>query len=94
LLLQVDEVIERAHVAQREWAQTSFAERRAVLADLLEYILAHQEEICQASIRDSGKTALEAAMGEILVSCEKLRWIMLHGETSCQLHFSLYVAQV
>jgi acyl-CoA reductase-like NAD-dependent aldehyde dehydrogenase len=76
----VDEVIERAHVAQREWAQTSFAERRAVLADLLVYILAHQEEICQASIRDSGKTALEAAMGEILVSCEKLRWMMLHGE--------------
>jgi len=78
-----DEVIERvrrARRAQKAWGQTSFAERRRVLRALLDYILGHQEEICRLCSRDSGKTLVDAAMGEIFPVCEKLRYLITHGE--------------
>lgn len=68
-------------MAQREWATTSFDERRAVLQDLIEVILENEKEICQRSMEDTGKTLFEASFGEILTSCEKLRHLVLHGET-------------
>lgn len=46
----------RARVAQKEWALTSFAERRRVLACLQRYILDHQEDIARVASRDSGKS--------------------------------------
>lgn len=45
-----------ARAAQKEWAKTSFAERRRVLRVLLNYIVTHQEEINQVSIMETGKT--------------------------------------
>ena len=40
----------------------------------------HQEEICRIACLDSGKTMIDATLGEILVTVEKLRWTILHGE--------------
>jgi len=79
---EVDEVVKRARVAYEEWKNTSFKERRAVLSDLLAAILENQEEICRYSIQDSGKTSLEAKYGEILTTCEKLRYLINHGADS------------
>src|SRR5262245_54221681 len=72
--------VERARRAQARWGQTSFAERRRVLGALLDYIVAHQEEICLVCARDSGKTIVDAMMGEIFPVCEKLRYTLAHGE--------------
>jgi acyl-CoA reductase-like NAD-dependent aldehyde dehydrogenase len=36
--------------------KTTFAQRRAVLQSLLNYIVEHQEEICRVACRDTGKT--------------------------------------
>src|SRR4051812_42278877 len=58
---EVRERIERARLAQRGWAQTSFGERRRVLARMLDYILDHADELCRTIARDAGKT-LENAM--------------------------------
>lgn len=44
------------------------------------YILAHQEEIVTACCLDSGKTKVDASFGEILVTTEKLKWTIDHGE--------------
>ncbi|MEZ4384872.1 MAG: aldehyde dehydrogenase family protein [Nannocystaceae bacterium] len=76
----VDAAVERARAAQRAWGATSFAERRAVLRDLLDRILADQESISRAACRDSGKTPVDAAMGEIFPVCEKLRYTIRFGE--------------
>ncbi len=78
-----DEVVacvRRARSLQPAWARTSFAERRAVLRDVLEYIVGHQEDICRVAARDSGKTMVDAAMGEVFPVCEKLRYVLAHGE--------------
>lgn len=78
---QVKERVARARRAQLAWGQTSFAERRRVLTALLDYIVAHQEEICRLCSRDSGKTVVDAMMGEVFPVCEKLRYTIAHGAT-------------
>ncbi|KAI1007011.1 putative aldehyde dehydrogenase-like protein [Podosphaera aphanis] len=78
----IDRAIARAHEAQIQWAQTSFAQRRQVLKCIQAYILKNQEQICRVACLDSGKTMIDATLGEILVTVEKLRWTCLHGEAA------------
>ncbi|HNI61380.1 MAG TPA: aldehyde dehydrogenase family protein [Pseudomonadota bacterium] len=72
--------VERARQAQIAWGQTTFAERRRVLRMLLDHIVAHQAEICRLCSVDSGKTMADAAMGEIFPVCEKINYLLEHGE--------------
>ncbi|CCC09373.1 hypothetical protein SMACR_05211 [Sordaria macrospora] len=76
----IDRAIDQAHAAQAEWAKTTFRQRRAVLRSLLQYVLDNQEEICKVACLDSGKTMVDAQLGEILVTAEKLQWTLKHGE--------------
>lgn len=77
---QVEAIVARARAVQPVWAATSFDQRRAVLSDLLEWIVGHQSDICHLAARDSGKTLVDAAMGEVFPVCEKLRYTIAHGE--------------
>ena len=77
---QVVQTVERARRAQAAWGRTSFAERRQVLRTLLDEIVARQEDICRLASRDSGKTLVDAAMGEVFPVCEKIRHLLTHGE--------------
>lgn len=43
-------------------------------------MLEHQDEIVTACCLDSGKTKVDASFGEILVTAEKLKWTIDHGE--------------
>lgn len=76
----IDRAIEQAHAAQKKWTNTTFSQRRQVLRTLLAFVLQNQEEICRVACLDSGKTMIDASLGEILVTTEKLRWTILHGE--------------
>ena len=76
----IDRAVEQAQAAQTKWATTSFRERRAVLRSMLQYVLDNQEEICRVACLDSGKTMVDAQLGEILVTTEKLQWTIKHGE--------------
>lgn len=51
-----------------------------MLRSLLAYVLDNQEEICRVACLDSGKTMVDAQLGEIMVTCEKLQWTLKHGE--------------
>lgn len=44
------------------------------------FINNNQDDIARVACRDSGKTMLDASLGEILVSLEKIKWIVKHGE--------------
>ncbi|KAH0559882.1 hypothetical protein GP486_003602 [Trichoglossum hirsutum] len=76
----IDRAIAKAQEAQIEWAKTSFAQRRQVMQTLLKHILENQSSISTAACLDSGKTRIDSSFGEILVTVEKLRWTILHGE--------------
>ena len=76
----IDAAITAASHAQARWCQTTFAERRRVLLTLQRYVLDHQDDIVAACCLDSGKTKIDACFGEILVTVEKLKWTIEHGE--------------
>ncbi|KHN98826.1 Aldehyde/histidinol dehydrogenase [Metarhizium album ARSEF 1941] len=76
----IDRAVAAASAAQRRWRQTSFRQRKAVLGSLMQYVLDHAEDICRTACLDSGKTMVDAQLGEILVTVEKIQWTLLHGE--------------
>jgi len=76
----IDRAIEKAKKAQEKWALTTFTQRRQVLRCIKNFVLEHQEEICRVACLDSGKTMIDATLGEILVTVEKLSWTIFHGE--------------
>lgn len=78
----IDRAIAKAKAAQAQWAQTNFYQRRRVLKTMLKFILESQEIIARVACLDSGKTMVDASLGEILVTVEKLRWTIKHGEES------------
>ncbi|XP_057546310.1 aldehyde dehydrogenase 22A1 [Amaranthus tricolor] len=81
--LKPDEVRDRvaqARKAQKIWAKSSFKQRRQFLRILLKYIIEHQDLICEISSRDTGKTMIDASLGEVMTTCEKLCWLLSEGE--------------
>eukprot|EP00761_Pharyngomonas_kirbyi_P012523 gb/GECH01012550.1/.p1 GENE.gb/GECH01012550.1/~~gb/GECH01012550.1/.p1 ORF type:complete len:527 (+),score=123.05 gb/GECH01012550.1/:1-1581(+) len=81
---EVNQAVDRARNAQKDWAKTSFEERRQVFREFNKYILENQERICEISCEDTGKTMLEAMFGEVLTTCEKLRYLNQYGEKHLQ----------
>ena len=77
---EVEVVIQRARRAQPAWARTSFRQRRKVLQSLLLEIVSSQDEICRLAVHDSGKTMVDAALGEVFPVCESLRHTIEFGE--------------
>jgi len=77
---EVNEILEKARVAQAGWKRTTYAQRRLVLRTIQKYIVQHVEDICRVSARESGKPKVDAVMGEILTTCEKIRTICEWGE--------------
>lgn len=80
----VHQICAQAAAAQRTWRHTTYAQRRQVLRTLQQYICTHTREICRASARDSGKPLVDAALGEVLTTCEKIRTVLAHGEAWLQ----------
>lgn len=76
----IDAAVTKASAAQKQWAKTTFAERKKLLNTILRYVLDNQEHIVEASCLDSGKTKIDASFGEILVTVEKLQWTIKYGE--------------
>jgi acyl-CoA reductase-like NAD-dependent aldehyde dehydrogenase len=66
--------------AQKAWAATTFDQRKAVLRSLMKHVMDNAEQICRVAGLDSGKTMVDAQLGEILVTVEKIQWTLAHGE--------------
>ncbi|KAL6990069.1 hypothetical protein U1Q18_015818 [Sarracenia purpurea var. burkii] len=77
---EVKEHVAQARKAQKIWAKSSFKQRRQFLRILLKYIIEHQQLICEISSRDTGKTMVDASLGEIMTTCEKITWLLSEGE--------------
>lgn len=76
----VQAAVARARVAQEAYAKASFADRRKVLRSILAAVVENADAICDAVVRDSGKTRENAMLGEVMPICEKLRWNIKRGE--------------
>jgi acyl-CoA reductase-like NAD-dependent aldehyde dehydrogenase len=76
----VRKVLAKARTAQRQWATSPFAQRRQFLRVLQSFILENAETLAVVACRESGKTMIDAMVGEITVTLEKLRWTTCYGE--------------
>lgn len=76
------DLVAKVRTAQRSWSTSSFTRRRNVLRAILDYIVYEQRELCAISSRDTGKTPVEANLGEIIPTLEKLRWLISEGESA------------
>lgn len=76
----VHELLVKAKAAQAEWKTTTYKQRRQVLRTIQKYICDHIEEICRVSARESGKPNVDAVLGEVMTTCEKIRTICAAGE--------------
>ncbi|EGG13961.1 aldehyde dehydrogenase [Cavenderia fasciculata] len=84
---EVKKCLEAARVAQAEWATTSYQERKQVLQDFIDMFIKNETEIVESSMRDTGKTRFEATLGEVLTSCEKLRYLVNFGEDALKTQY-------
>ena len=83
--MDADEVracVEKARAAQASWRESSWETRRELLRLLKDYVTEHCEDICRVASRDTGKTMVDGAFGEILTTCEKLVWTIENGEAA------------
>lgn len=78
----IDNAMARAREAQTQfYSDPAFAsKRRLFLTTLSAFILRNQAAIARVACRDSGKTMVDASMGEIMVTLEKIAWLLSHGE--------------
>ncbi|KAI8904331.1 Aldehyde/histidinol dehydrogenase [Gorgonomyces haynaldii] len=81
---QVKAIVDRARLAQQQYKQTSFETRRQLLQSILDWVVDNQDQILNVCARDSGKTKMDGSFGEILTTCERLRWTIEHGERVLQ----------
>ncbi|KIY65379.1 ALDH-like protein, partial [Cylindrobasidium torrendii FP15055 ss-10] len=72
--------IQQAADAQKTWKHTSWRERRRVIRSLLKWLVDNQDLCARIACRDTGKTMVDAALGEILTTCSKLEWLLNYGE--------------
>ncbi|PPR03524.1 hypothetical protein CVT24_007010 [Panaeolus cyanescens] len=81
---EIEEKIAKAQRAQLTWKNSSFQKRRRVMRSLLKWLVDNQEACAKVACRDTGKTLIDAALGEILTTCSKLEWLIKHGEKALQ----------
>lgn len=80
---EIDSSIHACKIAQTKfYNDVKFKhKRRKFLRTLSEFIIKNQKELARVACRDSGKTMVDASMGEIMVTLEKINWILKHGDS-------------
>ncbi|KAF8061623.1 Aldehyde/histidinol dehydrogenase [Lyophyllum atratum] len=79
---EIHRKIDLAGEAQLSWRRTTFTQRRRVIRSLMKWLVDNQDLCARVACRDSGKTLIDAALGEILTTCSKMEWLIKHGENA------------
>jgi acyl-CoA reductase-like NAD-dependent aldehyde dehydrogenase len=79
-LARMGEIMRRARIAQAEWRERSFAERRRHVLRMRDYVVAHAEELAQCVSQANGKSRIDALSTEVLPSALAADWYGKHAE--------------
>jgi acyl-CoA reductase-like NAD-dependent aldehyde dehydrogenase len=71
---EVAEAVADARVVAERWAESSFAERRALLGSVAEAVLDHADEIARTVTAETGKPLVESYTAELFVGLDNLVW--------------------
>ena len=77
--MTVNDRMRRARAAQASWAVLKVKERCSAIAKLRTAIARRRQEIVDAIRADTGKTALDALAGDIMVTLEQIRYYERHA---------------
>ncbi|WFD33437.1 Meiotic Sister-Chromatid recombination aldehyde dehydrogenase [Malassezia cuniculi] len=72
--------IAAAEGAQVAFAKSSWTTRRRLLRTMHRWLLDDMEGLARVACRDTGKTIVDAAFGELLTTAAKLQWTIANGE--------------
>ncbi|MBS1801868.1 MAG: aldehyde dehydrogenase family protein [Acidobacteria bacterium] len=78
--ISAGERIARARTAQIAWTSISMRERTHALARLRKQIAADREQLVDVIVSDTGKPALDALGGDVLVTLEIMRYYERHAQ--------------
>ena len=71
---EVAEAVADARLTAARWAQSSFAERRALLGAVAAAVLDHADEIAATVTAETGKPLVESYTAELFVALDNLVW--------------------
>ncbi|KAF8464975.1 Aldehyde/histidinol dehydrogenase [Gautieria morchelliformis] len=77
---EIGQKISKAGRAQKAWRKSDWGQRRKVVHSLLKWLVENREVCARVACRDTGKTMVDAALGEIITTCSKMEWLIKHGE--------------
>src|SRR4029077_7383610 len=76
----IPEIVSEARLVQRRWAESSHAERRALLVRVAHVLLDSADELAGTITAETGKPMLEAYTAELFLALEQLRWTAVNAE--------------
>jgi succinate-semialdehyde dehydrogenase/glutarate-semialdehyde dehydrogenase len=71
---EVAEAVAEARVAAARWGQSTFVERRALLAELARVVLDQAEELAAVVTAETGKPLVESYTAELFVALDNILW--------------------
>jgi succinate-semialdehyde dehydrogenase/glutarate-semialdehyde dehydrogenase len=74
------EIVTEARLVQRRWAESTHADRRALLVRAAHFLLDSADELAQTITSETGKPVLEAYTAELFLVLEQLRWTAANAE--------------
>ena len=77
---EVAEAVAEARIAAERWAQSSFAERRALLGAVAQEALARADHLTATVTAESGKPLAESYTAELFVALDNLVWAASNAE--------------
>ena len=76
----IAEVVTEARLVQQRWADSSHAERRALLVRVAHFLLDSADELAATVTAETGKPLLESYTAELFLALEQLRWTAANAE--------------
>ncbi len=76
----IAELVSESRLVQRRWAESTHAERRALLVRVAHRLLDSADELAGTITAETGKPLLESYVAELFLALEQLRWTGANAE--------------
>jgi acyl-CoA reductase-like NAD-dependent aldehyde dehydrogenase len=80
----LQQIVQRARLAQSIWARVPMRERRAYLSHLRDHIMSSREALADAVVAESGKPRVEALFADIFVAVDTAAYFAKNAERLLQ----------
>ncbi len=79
--LDLTDIFVSARLAQKEWAQSTFSERKVYIDKMRDYIVENADTLVDILCKDTGKTKIDALADEVLPCAFACKWYANNAES-------------